>query len=78
MASFTSKQGEYLAFIYYYSKIHGEPPAEADLQRYFGTTAPTVHDMIVRLHELGLIDRRPGVPRSIRVLVPVSELPQEW
>jgi len=27
---FTGKQGQYLAFIYYYSKIHGTPPAEAD------------------------------------------------
>jgi hypothetical protein len=27
---FTSKQGQYLAFIYYYSKIHGTAPAEAD------------------------------------------------
>jgi hypothetical protein len=26
---FTAKQGQYLAFIYYYSKIHGTPPAEA-------------------------------------------------
>ena len=23
---FTAKQGQYLAFIYYYSKIHGIPP----------------------------------------------------
>lgn len=26
--SFTAKQGQYLAFIYYYTKIHGTPPAE--------------------------------------------------
>ena len=25
----TEKQGQYLAFIYNYSVIHGEPPAEA-------------------------------------------------
>ena len=30
-------QGQYLAFIYYYTKIHGVPPAEADIQRYFQT-----------------------------------------
>jgi hypothetical protein len=26
---FTSKQGQYLAFIYYYGKIHRAPPAES-------------------------------------------------
>jgi hypothetical protein len=29
---FTAKQGQYLSFIYYFSKIHGVAPAEADLQ----------------------------------------------
>lgn len=31
----TDKQGQYLAFIYYYTKIHGRPPAEAEMQQYF-------------------------------------------
>jgi hypothetical protein len=30
---FTEKQGQYLAFIYNYSVMFGQPPAEADLQR---------------------------------------------
>ncbi|HYR90967.1 MAG TPA: hypothetical protein VE422_43310 [Terriglobia bacterium] len=29
--SFTDKQGQYLAFIYYYTKINGRAPAEADM-----------------------------------------------
>jgi len=29
---YTSKQGQYLSFIYYYTKIHRVPPAESDLQ----------------------------------------------
>ena len=33
--TYTATQGQYLAFIYYYTKIHGVPPAEADMQRYF-------------------------------------------
>ena len=33
---FTPKQGQYLAFIYAYTRVLGRPPAEADLQRYFG------------------------------------------
>ena len=28
------KQGQYLAFIHYYTKVNGKPPAEADMQRY--------------------------------------------
>ena len=35
---FTQKQGQYLAFIYNYTKIHVRPPAEADMQRYFRVT----------------------------------------
>jgi len=57
---FTEKQGQYLAFIYNYSKIHGRAPAEADLERYFKTTPPTIHQMILKLEEKGLITRVPG------------------
>lgn len=32
---FTAKPGQDLAFIYYYTKIHGRAPAEANLQEYF-------------------------------------------
>jgi hypothetical protein len=38
---YTRKQGQYLAFIYYYAKFKGYPPAEADMQRYFETTPPS-------------------------------------
>ena len=33
--TYTDKQGQYLAFIYYYSKIHGCSPSEAEMQQYF-------------------------------------------
>ncbi len=46
-AAFTPRQGQYLAFIYYYTKLNRVPPAEADFVRYFGVSAPTVHQMIV-------------------------------
>ena len=57
---FTPKQGQYLAFIYYYAKIHGRPPAEAELQRFFRVTTPVVHEMINTLAARGFIDREPG------------------
>lgn len=39
--SFTPKQGQYLAFIYYYTKIRRMPPAEADFRQFFRVTPPT-------------------------------------
>ena len=74
-ARYTHKQGQYLAFIYYYSKIIGRPPAEADMQRFFKTTPPTVHQMVVTLERRALITRIPGRPRTIRVLLARTELP---
>lgn len=73
--NFTDKQGQYLAFIYYYTKVVGYPPAEADIQRYFGVTGPAVHQMITKLHEEGLIGRIPGRARSVQVIPPRQELP---
>jgi len=75
-ASFTSKQGQYLAFIHAYLKLNRSAPAEADMQRFFRVTPPTVHRMVVELEERGLIRRTPGVARSIELLVPFAALPQ--
>lgn len=72
---FTPKQGQYLAFIDAYARLHRRPPAEADMQRYFGVTPPSVHQMILTLEREGLIRRRPGAARSIEVLVPPEDLP---
>jgi Mn-dependent DtxR family transcriptional regulator len=73
--SFTDKQGQYLAFIYAYERLHRRPPAEADMQRHFGVTPPTVHQMVLNLEQLGFIRRTPGKPRSIQLLVPPEQLP---
>lgn len=73
--AFTKKQGQYLAFIYNYSKIHVRAPSELDLQRYFQTTPPSVHQMIRTLELNGLIERTPGKARSIRLLVRPEHLP---
>jgi Mn-dependent DtxR family transcriptional regulator len=76
---YTDKQGQYLAFIYYYSKINGRAPSEADMQGYFNVTPPSVHQMVVTLEAYGLIERTPGQGRSIRLLLPREELPDlEW
>jgi Mn-dependent DtxR family transcriptional regulator len=72
---FTEKQGQYLAFIYAYTRVLGRPPAEADIQRYFKVTPPTVHQMVLTLERIGLIRRTPGVARSIELLVAPESLP---
>ncbi|MEM9093269.1 MAG: hypothetical protein AAGC93_31660 [Cyanobacteria bacterium P01_F01_bin.53] len=73
--SFTDKQGQYLAYIYNYSQIHGQPPAQADIRSFFGVTPPTVQQMIVKLEKLGLISRVAGKARSLIVLVEPESLP---
>lgn len=77
--SFTQKQGQYLAFIYVYAHMFHQPPAEADMQRHFRVSPPSVHQMVLGLERDGLIIRQPGVARSIAILVPPQELPiLEW
>ena len=75
-ASFTDKQGQYLAFIDAYTRVHGRAPAEADMQRHFGVTPPSVHQMVLTLERAGLIQRQPGLARSIQVLVDPDRLPR--
>ena len=72
---YTPRQGQFLAFIYYYTKLNGQPPAEADMQRYFKVSAPAVHQMVVTLEKKGFIERVPGQARSIRLLLSREELP---
>ena len=74
--SFTAKQGQYLAFIYHFTKIHRQPPAEADIRQYFNVSPPAVHDMILVLERRGFISRVPGKARSITLLVSRTELPE--
>ena len=74
-ATFTSLQGQYLAFIYAYTVVHRQPPAQADLQRHFGVSAPTVHSNLNTLERQGFIRRTPRRARSIEMLVDPEELP---
>lgn len=55
--TFTDKQGQYMAYIHCYTKIDGRPSAEADMQQYFKVGAPSVHQMVVKLESLGLVER---------------------
>jgi repressor LexA len=72
---FTPRQGQYLVFMYYYEKVNRRPPAEADIQKYFRVSAPTVHQMVLTLEAGGHVNRTPGQARSLRVLVSAAQLP---
>ena len=74
--AFTETQGQYLAFIYTYVLLNRQAPAEADFQRFFCVTAPSVHSMIKQLERLGFIRRTPRQARSIELLVPADSLPR--
>ena len=73
--TFTPKQGQYLAFIYAYTRLHRPPPTEADMELYFRVSPPSVHQMIVTLERAGFIRRQPRVARSIELLVDPESLP---
>ena len=74
-AAYTPRQGQYLAFIYYYTKLNGLPPAERDMERYFGTSPAAVHQMVVTLEQRRLIERVHGQGRSIRLLLTRQDIP---
>ena len=74
-ADYTFRQGQYLAFIHYYTKLHGVAPAEADMRRYFRVSPPSVHGMVLMLERRGFITREPGQARSIRLLLQREDWP---
>jgi DNA-binding MarR family transcriptional regulator len=75
-SNFTEKQGQYLAFIWTYGLLNGRAPAERDMQRFFGVTAPSVHQMVLNLERAGLIRRQQGRARSIELLVEPDSIPR--
>ncbi len=76
--SFTTRQGEFLAFIYYYTKVNKVPPAEADIQRYFDISSASTHQMLTTLKNNQLLEKIPRKSRSMKVLIPVESLPTKW
>ncbi|WP_407119847.1 helix-turn-helix domain-containing protein [Bradyrhizobium sp. STM 3561] len=50
--------------------MFGRPPAEADMQRHFDLSPPSVHQMIVTLERKGLIRRSGDTRRSVESSCP--------
>ena len=44
----------------HYRRLLGQSPAEADMQRFFQITSPSVHQVVLSLEKAGLITRQPG------------------
>jgi repressor LexA len=74
--TFTPKQGQYLAFIHLYTRLHRRPPAEIDMQVYFRVSPPSVHQMVLSLERACFIRRQPKTARSIELLVDPKQLPE--
>ena len=74
-APYTERQGQSLAFIHVYTKVNGRAPAQADMQRFFAVTPPSVHQMLLTLERRGFLRRTPGRARSLEVLVAPEDLP---
>ena len=76
--TFTVRQGQFLAFIFYYTKVNRRPPAESDIQQYFAVSSASTHQMIKGLVEKKLLQKVPRQARSMRILVEEEQLPKDW
>ena len=48
---YTQKQGQYLAFIYYYQKLNKVAPAHIDFLKFFKSNPASVNDMLKTITE---------------------------
>src|SRR5207237_6374291 len=74
-APYTPRQGQYLAYIDAYTRLHRQPPSEAEMAAFFGVSPPSDAPMVVTLERRGLIERTPGQARSLSVLLPPTAVP---
>lgn len=71
----TARQAQFLSYISNYTLLNDCAPTEADMQRFFQITPPSVHTMVITLERRGFIRRVPGQARSITLIVPPESLP---
>jgi hypothetical protein len=75
MADFTPTQGRYLAYIHAYIGLHGYSPAETEISAAMCVSPPAVNQMVRMLERKRLLQRLPGQPRSLQILIPEEEIP---
>jgi DNA-binding MarR family transcriptional regulator len=71
----TPQQGQLLAYIYWYTKVHRVPPSENEIAAFLGIRGPSAHAAILRLEAAGHLSRIPGTPRTLKVLLPRELIP---
>lgn len=71
----TRRQGQLLAYVYWYTKVHRIPPSENEVAAFLGIYGPSAHAAILRLVAAGHLTRVPGQPRTMKVLLPREQLP---
>lgn len=76
MADFTETQGRYLACIHAFTAGFGFPPSELEIAEALGVSPPAVNQMMKTLEMKGLIQRKPGEPRSIQILIAGDTIPK--
>ena len=72
-ASPTARQRQFLAYIQQYSLVNGCARAEADMQRFFQITSPSVNS--ITLEQCGFILRVLGQARRITLIVQPESRP---
>ncbi|MGC2289524.1 MAG: MarR family transcriptional regulator [Thermoplasmata archaeon] len=72
----TRTQGQYLAYIHYYTLVHRRPPSENEIADFFAVRGPSAHRMILQLEDHGYLSRTPGQPRTLKVLLPRESIPE--
>lgn len=76
MAEVTPTQGRYLAYIRAYRAGFGVSPAESEIAKALNVSPPSVNQMMKSLEKKGFIRRRPGIARSIEILVADDAIPK--
>lgn len=51
----TREQGQLVAHVYYYTKVHRIPPSENEIAVILGVYGPSAHRMILRLEAAGVL-----------------------
>ena len=75
MPQFTPTQGRYLSFIHAYIEAFGMAPAMSEIAEALKVQSPSVNGMLKTLDKKKLIEREPGVTRSIEILVDPELIP---
>jgi hypothetical protein len=71
----TRAQGQLVAYVYWYTKVHRVPPAENEIADFLGIRGPSAHQLILRLEAKAILSRQPGEPRTIKILLAREEVP---